>query len=47
MADVFMNRSYEAVAGSSIVFVEKIQESKGYLCNVHEDILELWSLGLP
>jgi hypothetical protein len=30
MADVFMNRSYEAVAGPIIVFVEKIEESEGY-----------------
>jgi hypothetical protein len=47
MADVFMNRSYEAVAGPIHVFVEKIQESEGYLWNVHQDILKLWSLGLP
>ncbi len=42
-----MNRSYEAVAGPITFFVEKIQKNIGYLCDVHQDLLKLWSLGLP
>ncbi len=42
-----MNRSYEAVAGPITFFVEKIQKNVGYLCDVHRDLLKLWSLGLP
>jgi hypothetical protein len=42
-----MNRSYEAVAGPITFFVEKIQKNVGYLCDVHQDELKLWSLGLP
>ncbi len=43
---MFINRSYEAVAGAIIFFVEKIQKNVGYLCDVHQDLLKLWSLGL-
>jgi hypothetical protein len=42
-----MNGSYEAVAGPITFFVEIIQNNVGYLCDVPQDLLKFWSLGLP